>query len=111
MDNQIFDRIYGRGFSRKISNNMTFDLNLTQKLDFITKGLSIDIKGSYNTDYSYIRTTGGHVETYYPYYKSQLDGSGLDINDPNFDKTIVYRIEGQNQSNTYGSINSRYRYY
>lgn len=101
MDNQIFDRIYGRGFSRKISNNMTFDLNLTQKLDFITKGLSIDIKGSYNTDYSYIRTTGGHVETYYPYYKSQLDGSGLDINDPNFDKTIVYRIEGQNQSNTY----------
>lgn len=101
MENQILDRLYGRGYSRKISSNMTFDLNLTQKLDFITKGLSIDIKGSYNTDYSYIRTAGGHVETYYPYYKSQLDGSGLDINDPNFDKTIVYRIEGQNQANTY----------
>ena len=103
MENQILDRLYGRGYSRKLSNTMNFDLNLTQKLDFITEGLSIDVKGAYNTDYSYIRTTGGHVETYYPYYKSQLDGSGLDINDPNFDKTIVYRIEGQNQANTYGN--------
>ena len=51
MENQILDRLYGRGYSRKLSNTMNFDLNLTQKLDFITEGLSIDVKGAYNTDY------------------------------------------------------------
>lgn len=101
MSNQVFDTYYGSGFQRKLSNNMTFDLSLTQKLDFVTKGLSVEVKGSYNTDYSYIRNTVGHMETYYPYYKSELDGSGLDVTDPNFDRTIVYRIEGQNQAKTY----------
>ena len=102
MSNQVFDKYYGSGYQRKLSNNMTFDLNLVQKLDFITKGLSVDIKGSYNTDYSYIRQVGGHVETYTPFYKSEVDGSGLDINDPGFDKTVVYRVSGQNSMNTYG---------
>lgn len=102
MSNQVFDKYYGSGYQRKLSNNMTFDLNLVQTLDFITKGLSVDIKGSYNTDYSYIREVGGHVETYTPFYKSQVDGSGLTVNDPGFDKTVVYRVSGQNSMNTYG---------
>lgn len=101
MSNQVFDKYYGSGYQRKLSNNMTFDLNLVQNLDFITKGLSVDIKGSYNTDYSYLRKVAGHVETYTPFYKSQVDGSGLTINDPNFDKTVVYRVSGQNSMNTY----------
>lgn len=101
MKNQVFDTYYGTGYQRKLSNNMTFDLNLTQKLDFITKGLSVDIKGSYNTDYSYLRKVTGNRETYTPFYKSQIDGSGLTVNDPDFDKTIVYRVTGQNTMNTY----------
>ena len=71
MENQVLDRYYGSGYKRQLSNNMTFDLNLVQKLDFITKGLSADIKGSYNTDYSYIKQVNGHVETYTPFYKSK----------------------------------------
>lgn len=31
---------------------MNMDLTLNQKLDFITKGLSIEIKGAYNTSYT-----------------------------------------------------------
>lgn len=104
MDNQVFDRYYGTGYQRRLSNNMTFDLNLVQKLDFITKGLSVDIKGSYNTDYSYLRQVNSSVETYTPFYKSQIDGSGLAVGDPGFDKTIVYRISGQNAMSTYREV-------
>lgn len=82
---------------------MTFDLNLSQNLDFITKGLSIEAKGAYNTDYSYIKTVRGHVETYIPFYKSEIDGSGLDVEDPDFDKSLVYRITGENMMKTYGT--------
>ena len=110
MSNQVFDKYYGTGYQRKLSNNMTFDLNLVQKLDFITEGLSVDIKGSYNTDYSYLRRVTGNRETYTPFYKSQVDGSGLTVNDPGFDKTIVYRVSGQNSMNTYTEVaNSRSR--
>ncbi|OUO02012.1 SusC/RagA family TonB-linked outer membrane protein [Bacteroides clarus] len=105
MDNQVLDRFYGYGYDRKVSNKMNFDLNLTQKLDFITKGLSIDLKGSYNTDYSYVKTVRGHIETYTPYYKSEVDGSNLAKDDPAFDKTVVYRIAGQNMMKTYGEGN------
>lgn len=104
MTNQVFDTYYGTGYQRKLSNNMTFDLNLVQKLDFITKGLSVDIKGSYNTDYSYLRRVTCNRETYTPFYKSQVDGSGLTVNDPGFDKTVVYRISGQNVMNSYSEV-------
>lgn len=67
MENQVINGFYGYGYDRKVSNNMTFDLNLSQNLDFITKGLSIEVKGAYNTDYSYIKTVRGHVETYTPF--------------------------------------------
>lgn len=104
MTNQVFDTYYGTGYQRKLSNNMTFDLNLVQKLDFITKGLSVDIKGSYNTDYSYLRRVTCNRETYTPFYKSQVDGSGLTVDDPGFDKTVVYRISGQNAMNSYSEV-------
>lgn len=107
MDNQVLDRYYGSGYKRQVSNNMTFDLNLVQKLDFITKGLSVDIKGSYNTDYSYVKQLNGHVETYTPLYKSDADKSGLSRDDPAFDKMVVYRIDGQNMMNTYGDGNRK----
>lgn len=105
MENQVLDKYYGSGYKRQLSNNMTFDLNLVQKLDFIAKGLSVDIKGSYNTDYSYIKQVNGHVETYIPFYKSEVDGSGLSQNDSEFDKTVVYRVSGQNMMKTYGDGN------
>lgn len=103
MDNSVFNGFYGYGYDRKVSNNMTFDLTLTQNLNFITKGLSFEVKGAYNTDYSYIKTVRGHMETYTPFYKSEIDDSGLDVENPNFDKTIVYRITGENMMKTYGT--------
>ena len=43
---------YGKGFRNQTTNVLNLDLVLDQKLDFITKGLSIKLKGSYNSSYS-----------------------------------------------------------
>ena len=42
---------YGAGFDRVSNNKLTADLMLDQKLDFITKGLSVKLKGSYNSGF------------------------------------------------------------
>lgn len=98
----FFDAFYGKGYRRHMSNTMNFDLNLEQKLDFITSGLSINIKGSYNTNYGYSHKTEGHVEKWIPYNKSEVDGLGLKPGDQGFDKTVVYRIADQNLMDTRG---------
>lgn len=97
---QVLDNYYGDGNKRTVSNTMNFDLQLTQKLDFLTKGLSAEVKGAYNTDYSYAKETNGHIESYQAFYKSEVDGSGLKEGDPGFDKTVVYRIAGEEQMRT-----------
>jgi len=91
-----FANTYGKGHSRKLDNTMNLDLHLTQKLDFITKGLSIEAKGAYNTSYSTTTTRKGNIELYTPYFESELDGSGLSVGDPGFNDNIVYRISGTN---------------
>lgn len=101
-----------RGYHRKISNTMNLDLNLTQKLDFITKGLSAEVKGAYNTDYSY--TKNRHAETagleiYTPYYQSELDNPGMGEDDPNFNRDIVYRASGLRVKLPFGESTSRGR--
>lgn len=100
MASQIIDNYYGDGNKRTVSNTMNFDLSLSQDLRFITKGLSLEVKGAYNTTYSFNKETNGHIESYKAFYKSELDGSGLSYGDPGFDDTIVYQISGENQKRT-----------
>lgn len=42
---------YGSGFMNTQVNKLNMDLIVDQKLDFITRGLSIKLKGSYNSAY------------------------------------------------------------
>ena len=57
------------------NNTLTADVQLSQKLDFLTKGLSFRVKGSYNSGFtSYTRATAS-VATYTPVI--QTDGSML----------------------------------
>lgn len=91
---------YNAGYRQSVTNTMNLDLSITQKLDFITKGLSMEAKGAYNTDYTYTKIRGGDYggyggETYTAYYQSELENPGMDYNDPDFNKEIVYVIEGQ----------------
>ena len=57
---------YGKGFRNQTTNVLNLDLVLDQKLDFITKGLSIKLKGSYNSSYSTTKIASSSVATYTP---------------------------------------------
>jgi TonB-linked SusC/RagA family outer membrane protein len=56
-------------------NKLQMDLQLVQKLDFITKGLSYKIKGSYNSMFDVAKTGVASLPTYMPVI--QPDGSLL----------------------------------
>ena len=87
---------YGSGFDRASNNKLTADLILDQKLDFITKGLSVKVKGSYNSSFVVTKTgTGGAVATYTPV--PQEDGS------------LKYRKSGENTDVRYSYSNSKAR--
>lgn len=65
---------YGGGAAHSINNSLNADLILNQKLDFITKGLSFKLKGSYNSSFTINKNLSGGTEmTYTPVLQS--DGS------------------------------------
>lgn len=57
---------YGRGFRNKTTNVLNVDLALDQKLDMLTKGLSIKLKGAYNSIYSNVKRASGSMASYTP---------------------------------------------
>lgn len=101
-----FSSYYGTGYVGKTTNTMNMDLSLMQKLDFVTKGLSVEVKGAYNTSYTSVKKRLGSVETLEPYYASELNGSGLKPDDSGFDKTITYLVRGQDVRPQYQEDNS-----
>lgn len=104
-----FTNTYGKGHSKALNNTMNLDLHLIQKLDFLTKGLSFEVKGAYNTGYTFSKVRTGNIEIYTPYFESELDGSGLSPEDPLFNNNIVYRITGANAKPGYSESTSRNR--
>lgn len=110
MYNNPFTGIYGKGYSKKFNNTMNMDLHLVQKLDVITKGLSVEVKGAYNTGYTYTKKRAGNIELWTPYFRSELDGSGINPGDPGFDPQLIeYRIEGKNQKPSISESTGRSR--
>ena len=63
---------YGKGYNARSTNVLNLDLILNQKLDFVTKGLSFKVKGSYNSSYSHTKTRSSTL----PYYTPILTDSG-----------------------------------
>lgn len=78
---------YGKGFRTKTTNVLNVDLALNQKLDFITKGLSLKLKGAYNSSYSNIKKGTSSAA----YYVPLVDGTGA----------ITYRKEGSDTQMSY----------
>lgn len=96
-----FQGYYGKGYRQIADNTSNLDLSVNQKLDFVTKGLSIEAKGAYNTSYSIAKTRASSVEVFHPVYMSTITNPTLAITDPSFDRTIVYRQEGTNNALSY----------
>lgn len=78
---------YGKGFRTRTTNVLNIDLALNQKLDFITKGLSLKLKGAYNSSYSNTKKGSSSAA----YYVPLVDSKG----------SITYRKEGSDTQMSY----------
>jgi len=81
---------YQPGAFQDNANKLSFDLILDQKLDFITKGLSAKLKGSYNSSFASRRTITASVANYTPV----LQANGQDI---------LYRKNSENEPPAYST--------
>lgn len=66
---------YGKGYYKNGSNRMAVNLALTQKLDFITKGLTFSIKGAYNSNFTVTKQGSASIATYSPVAQYGEDGN------------------------------------
>ena len=73
---------YGNGFMQTNVNKIQMDLVLDQKLDFITKGLTFKVKGSYNSAYTINKQGNCRVATFNPLVQYDEDGK------------IIYNADG-----------------
>lgn len=83
---------YGQGYNQTYDTTLNMDVDITQKLDFITPGLSVGIKGAYDNRFKLNKVrTGGSIESQTVYYKSYFDTNGtMAQTDPDYDKTLIY---------------------
>jgi len=65
--NDALSSFYGKGFQNNTTNVLNMDLTLDQKLDFITKGLTFKIKGSYNSTYNQNKNRSTSIQNYTPW--------------------------------------------
>ena len=86
---------YGNGFMQTNVNKIQMDLVLDQKLDFITKGLTFKVKGSYNSAYTINKQGNCRVATFNPLV--QYDEDGKIIYNADGTPYILYR---QNDNDT-----------
>ena len=100
---------YGYGYTRNYRTTINVDVDITQKLDFITPGLSLSVKGAYDNAFSLNKKrTGGGVEHQTVYYKSYFDTNGLmDPTDPDYDKSYIYVPTGSDTPLTYAETTGR----
>ena len=86
---------YMTGYTNKYKTTLGMDVTISQKLDFITEGLSASVKGSYDASMTMKKKRTGGSGLHYTYeYASWNNDSGLGIADPDFDKTIETVISG-----------------
>lgn len=64
-----FEQYFGRGYQRVARNEVNLDIILKQRLDFLTQGLSLSLKGSYNGYYTHTKKWTKQE----PYYTAHLD--------------------------------------
>lgn len=81
---------YGTGFMNTQISKLQMDLQLEQKLDMITKGLSFKIKGSYNSQYNVLKNGSAAVASYNPVL--QDDGT-LAYKKIGSDEPVSYSID------------------
>lgn len=100
---------YGYGYQQNYDTKLNLDVDITQKLDFITEGLSLSVKGAYDNRFSLNKIrSGGATEYQTVYYKSYFDSKGLmDQTDPDYDKSLIYIPTGSDTPLQYSESRGR----
>ena len=98
---------YWSGYQSKYKTTLGMDMTITQRLDFLTQGLSVSVKGSYDTDMALTKKrtgSGGYHQTIE--YVSWANNSGLSMSDPAFDRTYLPVISGSEPTLSYSESTS-----
>lgn len=72
---KIYDALnsyYGKGYNTIANNVINFDFSLQQKLDMITKGLKVHIKGAYNSGVSITKKREGRAARYEAFWVKMM---------------------------------------
>lgn len=80
------DPFYGRGYSNILNNNLNFDIDLEQKLNFLAEGLKFRTKIAYNTNYRHSKVRNSSTARYEPYFRKDVDPEASSD-----DMSVVYR--------------------
>lgn len=106
---------YNWGYSQNTNNTLNLDVQITQDLKCITEGLSLTLKGAYNSNYQVGVSRGVTAPpstAVTPMYQGYYTQPGMDISDPMFDNTIIYLTAGKdglNEPMTYSNWTSKGR--
>lgn len=102
---------YGQGYTQNYNTTLNLDLDVTQKLDFITPGLKVSLKGAYDNAFRLRKErSGGSIESQTVYYQSYFDTNGLmDQTDPDYDKTHIFVPSGADAPLNYSDTHGRGR--
>ncbi len=95
---------YQPGAIQQNNNKLSMDLIIDQKLDFITKGLSAKLKGSYNSGYGVTKTLTASVASYTPVVLAERDAEGNKIVDASGNivtQPMLFRKSGSDVEPTY----------
>lgn len=87
-----YNAFYGHGYDQQFTSTLNMDVELNQKLDFITEGLEASIKGAFDNRFAFskMRPRWDGVEYQTVYYKSYLDDPTKPMSDPDYDYTHVF---------------------
>lgn len=93
---------YGYGYHKDYNATLNFDAEISQNLDFVTKGLSFTLKGAYDNAFTLVKKRQSWGAEYQvAYYKSYLEDKTKKQTDPDYDKSIVYVQSGSNYPLSY----------
>ncbi|MCD7937928.1 MAG: TonB-dependent receptor [Tannerellaceae bacterium] len=99
------DSFYGQGYNNKTTNVLNLDFVLDQKLDMLTKGLSVKLKGSYNSSYGHIKR--GSSST--PYYTPVLTSNGeVELKKSGDDSQVNYSTSYEKGRDWYAEASLNY---
>ena len=100
----------GYGYEQYYNTTLNIDVEINQRLDFITDGLSLTLKGAYDNNFNtHKKRESWGTEIQRIYYASFYDDPDKPMTDPDYDKSIILVPDGTDDILRYSEENGRDR--